>query len=208
MSLADEPPCWCEFSIKSDNGLFRADIEFDTADSLKEPWERKWTIKVYKIMPDNNLTWSSEYYHDGYGGGILSNDGQIYIYVNDWLNMEEPPNQVVIYTQNYTTRLSGKELKLNPDNYSNAVSHQIWMDEYELIPNYLSDSTYLQIKTDDFKKIIINLKSGKIENSIATPQFVKENNMLKKYGTGILLFIGFGILLILLIILKNIKKRA
>jgi len=203
-SLSDEPPCWCEFSINSNNGLYRADIGFNEVDSLLNPWERKWTIKIYEIKSDTSLKWSSEFFQDGYGGGILSNDGQIYVYLNDWLDMEEPPNQVVIYTQNKTLRLSGKDLELNPNNYSHTVSHQIWMDEYELIPNHLSDSTYVRIKTDDFKVIEINLKSGEIENSIATPQFVEENNMLKNYGIGILIFIGLGILLI---VLKN-KKRA
>lgn len=203
-ALADEPPCWCEFSIKSENGLYRADIEFEKADSLKEPWERKWTIKVYETKSDTTIKWHSEFYQDGYGGGILSNDGQIYVYVNDWLDLEEPPNQVVIYTQDYTTRLSGKDLKLNPNNYSHTVSHQIWMDEYELIPNYLSDSTFLKIKTEDFKEIRIDIQSGDIENSIAAPKFIEENNMLKKYGIGILIFIGLGIILLTI---KN-KKRA
>jgi hypothetical protein len=203
-ALADEPPCWCEFSIKSDNGLFRADIEFDTADSLKEPWERKWTINVFKIKPDTNLRWSSEFYHDGYGGGTLSNDGEIYVYINFWLNMEEPPNQVVIYTKKKTSKFSGKDLKLKAENYSHTVSHQIWLDEYSLSPNFHSDSTLLKIKTENFKEIKIDLKSGEIENSIAPPQFLEENNMLKKYGIGILAFIGIGIVLI---VIKN-KKRA
>ncbi|UII20533.1 hypothetical protein [Fulvivirga ligni] len=199
-ALADEPPCWCEFSIKSDNGLYRADIEFDKADSLKEPWDRRWTINIFELKPDSNLNWSSEFYHDGYGGGILSNDGQVYVYINFWLDMEEPPNQVVIYTKKNIRKLSGKDLKLIADNYSHTVSHQIWIDEYELIPNYLSDSTYLKIKTEDSKEIRIDLKSGEIENSITTPQFLKENNRLKKYGIGILLFIGIGIVLI---VIKN-----
>ena len=203
-ALADEPPCWCEFSIKSENGLYRADIEFEKADSLKEPWERKWTINVFELQSDSNLNWSSEFYHDGYGGGTLSNDGQIYVYINFWLDMEEPPNQVVIYTKKNVIKLSGKDLKLNGENYAHTVSHQIWIDEYELTPNYLSDSTYLKIKTEDFKEIRIDLKSGEIQNSMVTPQFFEENNMLKKYGIGILVFIGLGILLI---VIKN-KKRA
>ncbi|WP_281615340.1 hypothetical protein [Flammeovirga sp. SubArs3] len=204
LTFADEPPCWCEFSIKSNNGVYQADIEFEKSDSLKEPWERRWTIKVYDMKLDTSLIWSSKFFQDGYGGGVLSNDGQIYVYLNDWLDMKEPPNQVVIYTPQKTLRFSGKDLGLNPDNYSHTVSHKIWIDEYELIPNRLSDSTNLRIKTDDLKEILINVKSSKIENSIANPEFVEENNILKKYGIGILIFIGLGILLITL---KN-KKRA
>jgi hypothetical protein len=68
------------------------------------------------------------------------------IYLNDWLDMKEHPNQVVVYTQNKTTKLSGKYLELNSNNYSYTVSHQIWMDGYGLIPNYISDPTYVRIK--------------------------------------------------------------
>ena len=201
-AAADEPPCWCELSIKSNNGLFRADIKFDTADSLKEPWERKWTITVFKIYPDTNLSWSSEFYNDGYGGGTLSDDGQIYVYINFWLDMEDPPNQVAIYTKEKTTKFSGEALRLIAKNYSHTESHQTWVDEYSLTPNFLTDSTFLKIKTEDFKEIKINLNSSEIENSIAIPQFLEENVLLKKYGIGILVFIGIGIVLIV------IKKRV
>tara|TARA_B100000809_G_C14900324_1_gene446020 strand:+ start:126 stop:785 length:660 start_codon:yes stop_codon:yes gene_type:complete len=202
-ALADEPPCWCEFSTKSDNGLFRADIEFDKVDSLKEAWERNWTINVFEIKSDTNLSWSSDFYHDGYEGGRLSNDGQIYVYIKFWLAMEEPSNQVIIYTKDKPSKFSRKDLNLNVENYSHTVSHQIWLDEYSLSPNYLSDSTFLKIKTDDFKELQIDLKSGDIKNSMAAPQFLEENNILKKYGIGILVLIGIGIVLIVLTKIKR-----
>ncbi len=194
--FADEPPCWCEFSIQSKNTFFRADIGFNMADSLLDPWEREWTIKVYEIKSDTVLLWSSKFYHDGYGGGILSDDGGIYVYVNDWLDMKEPPNQVVIYTQQKTLRYSGKHLGLVPSNYPNTASHKIWVDEYFLTANYFSDSTCLKIETKDFKEITIKLSSGEIDSSTQAPKLPEEANSLRYYGFGLLVFIGLGVVLI------------
>jgi len=202
---ADEPPCWCEFSIKSDNNLFRAEIEFVKKDSLLKPWRRDWTIKVYENNSKSKLKWSSIFHQDGYGGGSLSNDGEIYIYVNDWLDMKVPPNQVVIYMNNRTIRYSGEDLKLNPNNFPHTASHQIWMKNYELIPNKLSDSTVLKINSYNDREIVINLKTTVFNDLNKKPDFTNEINFLIRISVYLLLFIG---LIMTLFTLFKKRKRA
>jgi len=202
---ADEPPCWCEFSIKSDNNLFRAEIEFVKKDSLLKPWRRDWTIKVYENNVKSKLKWSSIFHQDGYGGGTLSNDGKIYIYVNDWLDMNIPPNQVVIYMNNNTIRYSGKDLNLNPNNFSHTESHQIWMKNYKLIPNKLSDSTILKINTNNDREIIINLKKTLFNDLNKKPDVTNETNFLIHLSVYLVFFTG---IVVILFILFRKRKRA
>lgn len=194
----DEPPCWCEFTILSENKEFRADIEFLKSDSLKKPWERNWEVKVYEINPDTSLIWVSKFLNDGYGAGILSNDGQLYTYVNYWLQMDYP-NQIIIYSKDEIIRLSGKDLGLDPSSYRHTVSHQIWMKDYYLTPDYQTDTTSLIVETLDSKKIDLNLKHKIVKSSVLRyPELIKQNNLLKKTGYAILIFLCIGIILIII----------
>lgn len=191
--LADEPPCWCGFSITSENKQYRADIEFNAADSLKEPWDRKWTISVLSLS-DSSVVWSSLFKHDGYGAGHLSNDGQIYVYVNDWLEMEHP-NQIIIYTQNRIDQLCGTDIELSSSVYPKSISHQIWLNEYELVPNQLSDTTKLFLKTLNNQIIELDINSLTIKKKKAHSEYSGQVDLLRKLGIGLLIFMGIVIVL-------------
>ncbi len=192
---SDEPPDWGEFTIHSENHNFKADIEYSKGDSLKKPWDRTWKIRVYALKPETSIIWEQDFFHDGYGDGILSNDGKAYVYVDYWLRMKS--DQVEIYLQDSILRLSGEDLTLVPSNYQHTVSHQIWVENYYLVPNQITDSTKLIFETLDSKRLELSLKDLSIKSSILHPEFIQQNKTLKKYGIGVLFFLAIGIILIL-----------
>ena len=193
----DGPPCWCDFTVFSANKLFKADIEHAKADSLKEPWEREWSIRVYKNAPDTLLLWQSDFFSYGYSEGKLSNDGQLFVYVNYWLRMETD-NQLVIHSQKGIKRLSGKDLELDSAEYPQTASHQIWMDKYYLFPDHSTDTTKLIIETLDAKKIELDLTDYTVNSTMLHPQFIEENEYLKIIGLAVLIILGIGIAFILI----------
>ena len=125
---------------------------------------------------------------------MLSDDGGIYVSIDGWMDIENPGTQIVIYTKGKTWTLNELDLNLNPGQYPTSVSHQIRLDEYELVPNALTDSTYLRILTNDSKEIRVHLASSVVEVSKYNPlaKFTEKNRLLKQYGVGLLIFIGLG----------------
>ena len=194
-AFADEPPCWCEFSIPSGNNQYLAKIEFNKTDSIKKPWERDWIISVYETKFDTVQIWVSKFLHDGYGGGDLSDDGQVYFYVNSWFYMNNQ-NQIIIYTKENIINLSLQNFGLDSSKYPHTASHQLWIKDCNLIPNLLTDTTKLEIVTLDSKKIEIALNDQKISVSNFIPATNEDNIYLKKLGWGLLVFIGIGIALL------------
>jgi len=202
--FADEPPCWCEFSIYSVDSLFRADIRMVNQDTTIAAWENDWTIKVYDISTDSHI-WTSVFYNDGYGAGILSNDGEIYVYGNWWLTMDFD-NQIVIYTRDTIIQYSGHDLGLIESDYPNTVSHKIWMEDYYFLPDCQTDSTKLIIETLDSKKIELDINSSKIKvsNIELSKEQIKQLKFVKKLGLWTIILIGFGIILLTI---RNFKKN-
>ncbi|NMM50826.1 hypothetical protein [Marinigracilibium pacificum] len=204
--LADEPPCWCEFSIYSFDSLYRADIIMANHDTSVAAWENDWIINVFDTSIDS-IIWSSKFYNDGYGAGILSNDGKIYVYGNSWLIMDYK-NQLVIYTADTIFQYSGRDLGLIESDYPNTVSHKIWIEDYYLYPNYQTDSTRVIIATLDSKKIELNIYSGEIRISKIkqSKEMIEQLVNVKRFGLWTIIIIGLGIILITIRNFKN--KRA
>ena len=190
----DETPCWCEVSILSSNNLYKAEIYSLASDSSLAPWDRKWKINVYELAGDTTLKWSSDFYHDGYGDGILSNDGKVYAYVNYWLDKSTSPNQITIYTSDQILRYSSKDLKLRQWIFPKTVSHQIWLENYEFDSSF--NTSKLIVNTIHNNEISIELLSGKVSHRINLFAFMTRN----KYGLG-------GLLICIGCILIFFKKR-
>lgn len=74
--LADSPPCWCNFEIKSGNGVFVPYVHKDsTKTEAAIPILNEWVLSVYDTK-SNTLLWSTEYEYNGYPDGYLSDNGK------------------------------------------------------------------------------------------------------------------------------------
>ncbi len=60
-------------------------------------------------------------------------------------------------------RFSGRDLGLKGAFLPSTASHKIWAKEFELYPDFFSESTVLIIKTRDDRLLKINIHSGKVE---------------------------------------------
>ena len=82
-ACADEPPSWSEFSVKSANSRFTASVSKSDDGNKSHPGYR---IQV-QTAGDNgipNTIWAGPYQYDGYAGGILSDHGKYFVYVDYW----------------------------------------------------------------------------------------------------------------------------
>ena len=183
---ADEFPTWANFTIYSIDSSFKANIVSTERNPSIKPSDNNWKLFVYQLKPETLLVWSSDYFPDGYCEGKLSNDGQIFVYIND-------TNQAFIYTQDTVITFCAKDFDLKSSNYNS--SHKNWLKDYFLDPNYLSNNTILIIKTLDKKCIKINIKNGKckIGKDVDSNTFKKEFRALKTLTYMILAAVGFGI---------------
>ncbi len=188
---ADEPPYWGEFSTFSNDSMYRADITFRKQDSLLKPGIRDWKIQVYKLKPDTIEMWKTKFNHDGYGGGILTDDGLRYVYVNDWLTIDYK-NQIILYSADTIFMYSGKDLGIDTYEYPHTESHQEWLKKYY----FDQDSSNLVLNTLDLKQISINFITGKIKSTAFKPgsKEMEQFYRLKKYAYGSLAFIGVWML--------------
>jgi len=191
----------------SSDSLFRADIEMIPRDSSSKEWENEWIINVYESESDSNI-WTSIFYHDGYGGGELSDDGGVYACANWWLYMEYQ-HLVAIYTPDTVYSYSGNDFGLNEAFYPNTVSHKIWMEKYYLNPANNSDSTLLIIETLDSKRIEIDFKQTKISTSkiSLSKKELQDLKLIKQLALWTTIVIGIGVLLFTFLMIHFRKKQ-
>ena len=163
-ALADEPPCWCEFNVKSANKAYSAKVTRVEKDSLKKPWDAQWILSVYKINAnDSTKIWSVKYEYDGYTDGVLSNNGQVFAYVNYWYY--DTHNIAYIYSQGKKVgQLKGKEFNVPEKERQKTVSHELWLNpkkEYFYF-NESENGVFLSINTIDNKTHKIDCSTGKL----------------------------------------------
>jgi hypothetical protein len=81
--LADEPPSWAEFDVASSNKKFVGKVTVKDKNGKKFPYEWSYSLSVY-AKDEAKPLWSASYGYDGYPGGLLSDDGNTFAYVNFW----------------------------------------------------------------------------------------------------------------------------
>jgi hypothetical protein len=125
---ADQPPGWKEFSVKSENSKFEASVSVLGQRNKSKPWENRFRIQV-RTTESNGLPraiWERPYDYDGYDGGILSNDGAYFVYVDFWYR--HTSSAVRIYSQGASCFLTGEQLGMKEDSLEKTVSHRLWLN--------------------------------------------------------------------------------
>ncbi len=132
-------------------------------DSLKEPWEARWTLTVYDNSNTEKPIWTTFYEYSGYEGGDLSDDGKYFVYLEFWYYKDYP--LLKIYnngTAINTNSLKGSNFKISPKKLVNTVSHTLWLsdtNENGFIITSDKQISYM-VTTIDKKKHFINLDKG------------------------------------------------
>ena len=167
-TFADEPPAWTEFEIKSKNNKYRAEVRLKDkkiAEKLSsfEMQMLPWEITIYEISGiSKKKIWSCNYQHDGYDGGILSDDGLVYAYVSFWYYTDLPV--VFIYQKDRDIKVfNGQDFAIEPSQLVRSSSHQLWLDQTTFPYNFTmvdDDSLSLEITTIDKRKHVIDVQSG------------------------------------------------
>jgi hypothetical protein len=156
---ADSPPGWPEFSVMSENARFRASIALADDKSDAPKWERKYRIEVQAT--DRNAPqatgWSAPYRHDGYGGGILSNDGEYFVYVDFWYRHDSAA--VKIYRRAAYCSFRGQQLGIEPQGLRQTVSHRVWLSGSPSFVDVAGRAVAVLIPTVQGERRI-DLKSG------------------------------------------------
>ena len=131
-SLADEPPSWQNFQLTSQNGWYVAKVTAFEGMDDRDPWNKHYTLSVYQTDNESEPMWSSRYLYDGYLGGMLSNNGSVFVYVNFWYHHDDP----VIYVYNRGAlyrKITGKDLGMVEATLSRSVSHTLWLSDEDSI---------------------------------------------------------------------------
>lgn len=119
-AIADEPPSWREFEVSSQNGRYTAKV-------TGQLFEVEYKITVFEKEDPQKEIWSCVYEHDGYAGGILSNDGSTFVYVSTWYAHDYPV--VWIYRNGRKVgTLEGEDFHVDPSKQVQTVSHQLWLN--------------------------------------------------------------------------------
>jgi hypothetical protein len=164
-AYADSPPCWCKFEEESDNKKYVAIVNRPLKDSLVDPWKSVWTLTVYeKTAKGNRQLWKIKYDYTGYPGGLLSNDGQTFVYVEFWYYADSP--LVDIYRKGKkvnTSGLKGVNFKVPKDKLVETVSHHLWLwDEGNAYAYMINNKRLLlEIRTIDGRKHYIDISGGR-----------------------------------------------
>ncbi|MBW2259352.1 MAG: hypothetical protein JRF18_02700 [Deltaproteobacteria bacterium] len=164
--MADEPPAWSEFEVWSSNGVCFATVTVRGRNDKLSQCDWKYQLTVYKRGKRDTELWSCEYLYDGYAGGLLSDDGTTFVYVNFWYYEKHPV--VTIYQNGMLKKqITGQEFKVKRSKLQRTVSHDVWWDpsrdhrfiRTEGIP------LGLEINTIDSQKIVIDLLSFEMRGS-------------------------------------------
>lgn len=164
--LADAPPLWQEFEIKSNNGRYVAQIRSLDKEKHLQPWECTYKLIISEIgEAKNKELWSCDYAYDGYPDGLLSDDGSTFVSINFWYYDTDPV--VSIYRNGSKVgTIVGKDFNIPKSKLANTASHRLWLSEGGL-RGFKSDKDnrlILEIITIDGKKHVVNVETGKISD--------------------------------------------
>jgi hypothetical protein len=125
---ADQPPGWKDFSVKSENSKFEASVSALGHSNKSQPWKNRFHLQIRTSESNGPMRtiWERPYDYDGYAGGILSNDGAYFVYVDFWYRHTDAA--IRIYNQRGSCVLTGKQLGMKEDSLEKTVSHRLWLN--------------------------------------------------------------------------------
>ena len=186
---ADEPPSWEPYKVVSENREYFCWVDFNDNDTSKYEWERKWILKVYN--KDSTLFWERDYQPSGYSGGILSNDGRKFIYIEYWYS----PNYAIEITKQdgNDIRIAGKDFNIKEHYLQETESHRLWLD-YDL---YYLKNNKLVVSTIDGNVWEIDTETGIMKMSVQN-----HFGLALTASFLLLVFVAF----VAVVIIRNFKK--
>lgn len=110
-----------------------------------------------------------KYDYSGYPGGLLSDDGTTFIYVEFWYYADTP--LVDIYRQGKkinTFSLKGRSFNIPEAKLVQTVSHHLWLKEERNAYAYFQDKTnrlLIKIHTIDGRTHLIDIMKGRETSS-------------------------------------------
>ena len=127
--LADDPPSWSEFDVRSPNGHYLATVSVREKPEGAPRWVWQYQLTVFDTRQGTRQSlWSCDYTYDGYSGGYLSDDGSAFVYVNFWYEPDGPG--ISMYRLGKKTGvLLGREFNIPASSLRSTVSHQLWLDD-------------------------------------------------------------------------------
>ena len=164
-AYADSPPCWCKFEEESTNKKYIAIVDRPEKDSMIDPWKSVWTLSVYeKTEKGNRLMWKMNYDYTGYPGGLLSDDGKVFTYVEFWFYADIP--LVDIYREGKkpnTSGLKGENFNIPKEKLARTVSHQLWLWKEGDATSYIykNNKLCLKLRSIDGRIHYIDISNGK-----------------------------------------------
>lgn len=160
-ALADEPPSWAEFEIYSSNRHYLAKVTVVDGNEKSERSGWKYKLTVFETKGSiNSEFWSCRYLYDGYSGGLLSDDGTTFVYVNFWY-YEKSPIVTIYQRGDLKKEFTGEALNLDRSKLTKTVSHRIWWHPTK-IHRFVRTTEVplgLEINTIDSQQVIVDLKS-------------------------------------------------
>jgi len=157
-AFCDEPPSWKDFEVKSANGDFIAKV-------AASPGTRNYRLSVY-AAGDTGVMWSCGYDYDGYPGGLLSDDGIVFVSINTWYK-DNAPVVTVYHNGRKTAALRGADFHVERSALKQTASHQLWLKGDGEAYRFSRDSggrLMVEIVTIDGKKHAITAETGKLFN--------------------------------------------
>jgi len=129
-AIADSPPAWkTQYAVESANKMFTAEIEPKEIGAKEKPWEWKFQVTVRRTGEKSKVQWKQEYHHTGYSNGMLSNDGNYYVYVESWYYPKG--NLITVYSANGIKSWSASDLSISRWWLPKTASHRLWLQEEE-----------------------------------------------------------------------------
>ncbi len=160
-AYAVQQPLWQEYRVYSPDreASFRADIV--CTDNCDLPFEEQTYSIVVRRTDTNDVEWSCLYDYRGDRGGVLSEDGWVFVDVDPWFRGELEP-VVHIYRKGIKTfELTAQYLGITrPARSRGSNTAYAWLQSYRLIRG--SQMPVLEVSTVDGLTLKINCLDGYI----------------------------------------------
>lgn len=162
--LSAQEVCWCDFTVLSENGRYKAKVEADDAENGKANHRSDWKIRVFEqTNGQETLLWEAPYRYAGKPMGALSNDGQYFTYVENWFYQDQSFIQIYKNGQLIPFPITGKSLGIPRRKLKKGERHYYWLAETGNPYTFKEDAAgnaYLFIRSIDGQEYPIHLEYG------------------------------------------------
>jgi hypothetical protein len=155
-SLLAQNPSWQEFTVESKNGIYIAQIFKSVTAGINES---SFQLRVLERSSGKTL-WSSRYNYDGSPGGVLSDNGAAFAYVDKWYWRDNTVATIYFKGQRIHEK-RGRDFAVDEAKLLKAGSRLQWLQNTEKYRfTLVSGALALEINAIDGKQFLVNAESG------------------------------------------------